>query len=123
MRTTSSLESMNAALRRLFPVHPHIFKFMDRLRLHEFSKSLDMLNAVRNQIPKKQLMRRKRRDKNREEKIGKLTMLLKRNEKITPQRFLEEMATDGTSLERIVDKSLLSILFLFPQSIKFNLFL
>lgn len=42
MRTTSSVESMNAALRRMFPAHPHIFKFMERLQYHEFGKRINM---------------------------------------------------------------------------------
>lgn len=42
MRTTSSLESMNAVLRRMFPIHPHLFKFMERLQFHEFGKQLNM---------------------------------------------------------------------------------
>lgn len=42
MRTTSSLESMNAALKKMFPAHPHLFKFMDRLQYHEFGRQLLM---------------------------------------------------------------------------------
>lgn len=47
MRTTSSLESMNAALRRLSPMHPAFFKFVDCIRLHEFSKSVDLFEMKR----------------------------------------------------------------------------
>lgn len=95
---------MNASLKRLFPVHPHFYKFMDCLRLHEFSKSLDMLDLVRKKCSKKQLMRRKKRDRERERKIQTLTLLLKENGQITPARFLLEMASDVTSLEKLVEE-------------------
>lgn len=42
MRTTSSLESLNAVLKRMFPNHPNLFKFMERLQYHEFGKQIDM---------------------------------------------------------------------------------
>lgn len=42
MRTTSSLESLNAVLKRMFPIHPNLFKFMERLQYHEFGKQIDM---------------------------------------------------------------------------------
>lgn len=105
MRTTSSLESMNAVLRRSFPNHPHIYKFIDRLRLFEFSKSLDMLAATKSEVSEKQLQRRKKRDQMREDKIRKLTLLLNTNEHISPGFFLEEMAGDGGCLSEIFDTS------------------
>ncbi|XP_031623037.1 uncharacterized protein LOC116340597 [Contarinia nasturtii] len=92
MRTTSSLESMNAVLRRSFPNHPHIFKFIDRLRLHEFSKSLDMLNAIRSDISLQQLRRRKKRDQARNEKLTILIEALKHNK--SPSSFLDAIANN-----------------------------
>lgn len=93
MRTTSSLESMNAAMRRSFPNHPHIYKFLDRLRLHEFSKFIDMLDAVQNDAPQTQFQRRKKRDKLRDEKIKCLTQKLKAGE-LSTKSFLTEMTKE-----------------------------
>lgn len=104
MRTTSSLESMNAALRRTFPVHPHIFKFMDRLRIHEFSKFLDMLEAASTIASDQQLQRRKLKDQKREAKIKKLTEELNSDGGISPGQFLEKMAIGKKTLTETVDK-------------------
>lgn len=104
MRTTSSLESMNAVLKRTFPIHPHIFKFIDRLKVHEFSNFLDMLKAVRTEPSDKQLQRRKLKDRKRQAKIEELTAMLKSEENISPGIFLEKMAVDGNSCTEILDK-------------------
>lgn len=94
MRTTSSLESMNAVLRRTFPNHPHIFKFLDRLRFHEYSKFLDMIDAVRSaDVPTEPLKcRKKLKDINRENKIKHLTKELKTDADMTTENFLQGMA-------------------------------
>lgn len=105
MRTTSSLESMNAVLRRTFPVHPHIFKFMDRLRVHEFSKFLDMLEAAATPPSDKQLQRRKLKDQKRETKIKELTEELNSSGGISPGNFLEEMAIVEKTPTEAVDAS------------------
>lgn len=96
MRTTSSLESMNATLRRMCPDHPHIFKFLDRLRLHEFSNSLNMLQAVESDAPMQKLQRRRQiKCKERIAKIAYLTEKLKEG-RMTPGLFLETMANACT---------------------------
>lgn len=105
MRTTSSMESLNAALRRIFPNHPHIYKFMECLQLHEFSKSVDMIEAVKTEASIKQLERRKKVDQRREEKIRKLTVLLKTDPNMSPGRFLESMATKGDSFTEMFESS------------------
>lgn len=90
---------MNAALRRICPNHPHIFKFLDRLRLHEFSKSLDVLLSVDSDAPLQKLQRRRRlKCKRRMAKIAYLTEALQNN-KITPDLFLEAMANERKILE------------------------
>lgn len=89
MRTTSSVESMNAVMRRLFPSHPHIFKFIDRLQVHEYSKSTDLLEATK--TDKVDIKRRKKRDQRREEKINHFSDLLNSHE-ISAEGFLLEMA-------------------------------
>lgn len=100
MRTTSSLESMNSTLRRMCPDHPHIFKFLDRLRLHEFSSSLNMLQAIKSDAPMQKLQRRRQiKCKERIAKISYLTEKLKEG-RITPSQFLETMA-NGSTIQRI----------------------
>lgn len=92
MRTTSSLESMNAVLRRICPNHPHLFKFIDCLRLHELSKSIDMLETVRSDAPVERLHRRRLlKNKRRNFKIKELTRKLEVGT-LTPSKFLEGMA-------------------------------
>lgn len=92
MRTTSSLESFNSVLGRSFPRHPHIFRFIDRLRLHEFSKSLDLMNLIKDDVPDSQFQRRRLLDRQREDKIKYFTHLLRTDDEITPADFLEAMA-------------------------------
>lgn len=101
MRTTSSLEAMNAVLRRTFPNHPHVFKFIDRLKIHEFSKYLEMLEAVRS-IGVGSVVRKKKKDQIRDNKINCLTLALK-IKNLTPGEFLKSMSTnkDGDVLPMI----------------------
>lgn len=96
MRTTSSLESMNAVLKRMFPNHPHLFKFIDRLRLHEFSKTLDMIDAVRSDDLMNKILRRRRKNiQRRDEKIKQITELFKTHKEMTAGSFLKAMATEN----------------------------
>lgn len=88
MRTTSSVESMNAAMRLMFPRHPHIYKFIDRLKVHEYSKTTDLLEAM--QSGDIEIVRRKKRDQRREDKIRYLSELLSLHE-ISAEGFLDEM--------------------------------
>lgn len=88
MRTTSSLESLNADLVRKFPNHPHLFKFMDHLKLHEYSKFLD-LNSLMNDEASPECKRA--RDIERDQKIKYFSDQLS-EKKIDIQIFLEAMA-------------------------------
>lgn len=100
MRTTSSLESMNAVLKRICPVHPHLFKFLDRLRFHEFSKSFEMLQAINSDSPTEKLERRRRlKCRQRMAKIKYLTKELKENKEMTAGLFLDAMANGDTLTE------------------------
>lgn len=94
MRTTSSLESLNAVLRRSIPNHPHIYKFTDRLRLHEYSKYLDMLKAVKSNISLTPV-RRKKRDQQRDEKIKYFTEMLKTDVDMHAGDFLLKLADEN----------------------------
>lgn len=91
MRTTSSVESLNSVLGRSFPKHPHILKFIDYLKHHEFSKYCDLLNLLKSDISPKQLGRKRKLDQEREEKIVFFTKKLKSND-ILPSEFLDAMA-------------------------------
>lgn len=92
MRTTSSVESMNAAMRLLFPRHPHIYKFIDRLKVHEYSKTIDLLQAIKSDDAV--IERRKKRDQRRDEKIKYLSELLATHE-ISAEGFLDGMMMKG----------------------------
>lgn len=93
MRTTSSVESLNSTLSRSFPKHPHIFKFIDRLRLFEFSKLLDMIELVKDNVPDHQYERKRKRDQEREAKIKFFTAQL-HEKKINTGEFLAAMANN-----------------------------
>lgn len=97
MRTTSSLESMNAVLRRMFPVHPHLFKFMERLQYHEFGKQLNMKELSQMSMEETaQLQMKVPRYKQRDVKI-----------KLCLDKLLddEEMFTVGDFLTSLSNKS------------------
>lgn len=92
MRTTSSVESLNSVIGRSFPKHPHILKFIGHLKLHEFTKSYDLSNLTKSDTPPKQLERKRKADREREEKIVFFTKKLKAKE-ISASEFLDAMAT------------------------------
>lgn len=95
MRTTSSLESMNSVLRRVFPVHPHLFKFMERLQYHEFGRQIDMMELSNIE---KRLEMKTPRYRQRDTKI-KLCL-----DKLNDE---EEMFTVGDFLTSLSNKSVL----------------
>lgn len=76
MRTTSSLESLNAVLKRMFPMHPNLFKFMERLQYHEFGKQTEM-NILLQRISENddsqlKILRYRKRDERIKECLDKL---------------------------------------------------
>lgn len=95
MRTTSSLEAMNSALNRTSPPHRHIFKFIDHIRLHEFGKSLDLLNLEKNDVSE-EFQRKRKLDKERKERISHFTNELQK-EAISVREFLEAMSIKSVS--------------------------
>lgn len=91
MRTTSSLESMNSQLGRLFTTkHPNIFRFIEELKPHEFRKATDMLRLIKNRRPK-QLQRKRKRCQEREQKIQYFSEMLQNNS-ISVGTFLDVMS-------------------------------
>lgn len=93
MRTTSSLESMNSQLNRFFgKAHPNIFQFIHKLKYHESRKSNKMSMLIRSTtVSKKQMERKRRKDKERDDKIQYFTKKLEKDE-IDLRTFLESMA-------------------------------
>lgn len=89
MRTTSSIESLNSQMNRSFPKRGHIWKFIEQLKFHEYSKARDMhrISKDTNFEPK----RKRKSDRERDEKIKFLSNLLRKKE-ITANEFLEAMA-------------------------------
>lgn len=46
MRTTSSVESFNKVLKVKCSLHPHLFKFINQMKMIEFKKALEMISLV-----------------------------------------------------------------------------
>lgn len=91
MRTTSSLESQNSQMNRFFDTsHPSIFQFIDCLKSYEFMKGNKMDSLIGNNVPKKQLERKRKRDVKRNEKINFFTQMLE-DGLISVGDFLEAM--------------------------------
>lgn len=92
MRTTSSPESHNSKLNRSIPKRSNFFKFIDQLKVQESSKLIDLYNLVTDNPDEKSLVRKRKRDQERDDKIKTLTNSLK-HAKMSIKEFLEEMAT------------------------------
>lgn len=84
MRTTSSVESLNSVLGRSCPRHPHLYRFIDYLMLHEFNKSVEKWEIIKGNI---NLQRKRKVDQNREQKIQYWTGELKKGA-VSVQQFL-----------------------------------
>lgn len=91
MRTTSSVESFNAVLGRKCSKHPHLFKFIDQLKIVELKKALTLLCLMEPGVPNSQFEPRKKKDQERNEKIKYFTTLLVQKI-ISVSIFLEAMA-------------------------------
>lgn len=91
MRTTSSVEAMNSVIQRSFPTNPHIFKFIDNLRLFESIKSSDLYQLTLGDITNQTLLRKRALDRERDSKIKVLSEKLQIGV-ITVAEFLELMA-------------------------------
>lgn len=91
MRTISSVESLNSQLNRSFPKHGNIWKFVEQLKLHEFTKATEMAKLMHsNKKSPAQNQRKRKKDKEREAKIDFFMKMLDANE-ISPGIFLEAM--------------------------------
>lgn len=94
MRTTSSLESMNSALRRLSSAHPSTFRFVDCIRYHEFSKSLDLADVLKfGYTP----TYNRSEVENLDKKIKRLTLALKEDPEMDAGVFLKNLS-NGMSI-------------------------
>lgn len=92
MRTTSSVESLNSKLNQKCPKRGNIFDFIKSLQLFEFGKAYDMRRLF-SFVPKRQMQRKRKVDRVRDEKIKVHSAALKKNE-ITVAQFLDLMAQD-----------------------------
>lgn len=97
MRTTSSLESLNAVLGRLLPRHPNIYKFVDGIKIHEFSKYNELLQLSSMKENATKLSRKRKRDQERDDKIKKATQELT-EKKISTSEFLETFSNNENLL-------------------------
>lgn len=93
MRTTSSVESLNAEIGRSFPKRGNIFGFIHNLKLFDYGKVYDMRRLLI-EIPRGQLNRKHKKDRKRDEKISHFTSLLSKNA-ITPDEFLNVVSENG----------------------------
>lgn len=66
---------MHRQMNKLFLSHPHIFSFLNSLKLFEFKK-MKKLQSLHKSLPKHQLDRKKKECREREDKICHLTHLL-----------------------------------------------
>lgn len=85
MRTTSVLEAMHSVIQRTFPTNPHIFKFIENLKLHEAKKSSDLYQTTQGNDRIQQI---RAEDRERAQKIKECTEKLK-DELISVAKFLD----------------------------------
>lgn len=97
MRTTSSLESFNAVLKRSIAKSFNLFKFVARLKYHECRKAERMNNLSHDDLSELHYARRKKKDEEREKKIQKVSAML-HDGQITIGEFLKIMVTDEESM-------------------------
>lgn len=91
MRTISSVESLNSQLKRSFPTHGTIWKFVEQLKLHEFMKATEMAKLIHSDKKSSvQNQRKRKKDREREAKIDFFMKMLDTNE-ISAGMFLEAM--------------------------------
>lgn len=90
MRTTSPLESFNSVLGRSCPKHPHIYRFIDYLKLHESNVCLEMWSLIDTAVPAGP---KRSRDIERQAKIKECTALLK-SQCISVAEFLDAVTED-----------------------------
>lgn len=92
MRTTSSVESMNAVFGRYFPATPHIFKFAECLRQFEFTKTSTLMCLI-NCTPNGQMNRKRIGAQDRDVKIKYFSAELEKKA-ISLVDFLDAMADE-----------------------------
>lgn len=96
MRTTSSLESFNAVLKRSIVRRFNFFKFVTRIKFHECRKAERMHNLLHDKLSELHYLRRKKNDQEREAKIQKVTLMLTEG-RITIKEFLQMMTNEVES--------------------------
>lgn len=93
MRTTSSLESYNAALGRKFPVKGNFFRFVKLIADEEFIKSRDMRDAVDSGGSSTRKRKVNERDQLIKEAVAEL-----RDDKLTVMQFLSRVTFERNKI-------------------------
>lgn len=101
MRTTSSLESMNATINRSILKRPHFFRLVERLQYHEARKANDMVNLTMDNLPLSQFEPRHLKYRKLNQKIANYTELLEKKI-ISIEQFLEQMASDQSGMYLLI---------------------
>lgn len=79
---------MNAALRRLTTAHPSTFRFVDCIRMHEFSKAVDLSDEMKfGRIAGNNRSKAEELD----ERIKRLTLALDEDPEMDARMFLEKL--------------------------------
>lgn len=117
MRTTNPVESINSVIQRSFPGRPHIFSFIENLRLHETKKSTDLYNLTQGMISNEQLIQRRKEDQERDQKIKELSGKLE-NAKISVLAFLKQTAALCMYYSLVISMQCSEIFTLFSFSLK-----
>lgn len=97
MRTTSSVEAMNSVIQRSFRTNPHIYQFIENLRLHESIKSTDLYQLTLGSITNPKLISKRAEDRKRDDKIRICSEKLQ-NGDISVAEFLKLMANQNSLL-------------------------
>lgn len=101
MRTTSVLEAMHSVIQRTFPSKPHIFNFIDNLKLHEAKCSTNLYQVSQGN----NIQQIRAEDKERAQKVEKCLNDLKKGD-ISVEFFLDLLSRKKpikTSLPKNVD--------------------
>lgn len=101
MRTTSSLESMNAQMGRIFPKRGNIWQFIEQMRFHESMKAREMLKIARHNVEERTQTPKTKKARERDSRIKILSERLKKRE-ISAIKFLELMAENRLGMYSIL---------------------
>lgn len=85
---------MNAVLRRLSPIHPAFFKFINCIRLHEFSKSTELFEMLKWENGQSSRSRKRTKADRLDDKLKLLTKDLEDDPAMDAGTFLSQIACE-----------------------------